>query len=552
MNDQSQLTKKHKTIRALENKAKKGDISALYQLAKYYTLGQYVEIDTELADVYYQQMLGIFQSQSLKIFSVKLLNFRVFDGIKMRCDNNHNPNLTVIIGNNGAGKTTLLDSIVISLSWLTKRITTNGGSGQLIQLSDIKNNESEYSSIITKFSIAKNIRYEIELSKAVDGSNSSRKNNLRDIGLLADIYKFANFKDDQFNFPIMAFYSVKRAVDIDGGDINAFDDIADQRKWSKFDGYSKALNGTADFKLFFRWFKYLEDDDNAEERFNADTRSSIEKLKAELEGDLFKEMEKDSKLHDFLISFKKERIEEIKNLEAKVHEGSKLQSSSFINCVKKAINDFMPEFSNIRIQRSPILDMLIDKNGMTLSVLQLSQGEKSLLALISDIARRLVLLNPSLDDPLKGNGVVLIDELDLHLHPKWQQTIVPNLVNTFPNIQFIVTTHSPEVVTTVNDKCIRILNNGEIFNAPKGSKGAKSSRMLERLFGVDARPPDESNTKDLKTYKELVYNDQWGGAEAQELRRKLNEEFGDGEPDLLELDLYIENRIWEIDIEKNQ
>lgn len=86
--------------------------------------------------------------------------------------------------------------------------------------------------------------------------------------------------------------------------------------------------------------------------------------------------------------------------------------------------------------------MTVIKNGSEISIFNLSQGEKTLIALVSDIARRLVILNPSLENPLNGYGIVLIDEIDLHLHPKWQQTIVQKLENTFPNIQFILSTHS--------------------------------------------------------------------------------------------------------------
>ncbi len=91
--------------------------------------------------------------------------------------------------------------------------------------------------------------------------------------------------------------------------------------------------------------------------------------------------------------------------------------------------------------------MLIDKHGETLNVSQLSQGEKSLMTLVGDIARRLAMMNPSLASPLEGDGIVLIDEVDLHLHPKWQRSLLERLTTTFPGCQFVVTTHSPLVVS---------------------------------------------------------------------------------------------------------
>ena len=111
--------------------------------------------------------------------------------------------------------------------------------------------------------------------------------------------------------------------------------------------------------------------------------------------------------------------------------------------VLHALEIFMPGYSNLRIQRKPRMRMMINKGKQQLDILQLSQGEKSLLALVGDIARRLAMMNPLLEDPLKGEGIILIDEIDLHLHPHWQRNIVRRLRETFPNCQFILTTHSP-------------------------------------------------------------------------------------------------------------
>jgi predicted ATP-binding protein involved in virulence len=84
----------------------------------------------------------------------------------------------------------------------------------------------------------------------------------------------------------------------------------------------------------------------------------------------------------------------------------------------------MPYMDNLSVRRRPRLHMAIDKNGETLNVAQLFQGEKSLMALVGDIARRLAMLNPALDNPLTGDGIVSIDEVDLHLHPSWQRSLI--------------------------------------------------------------------------------------------------------------------------------
>jgi predicted ATP-binding protein involved in virulence len=98
--------------------------------------------------------------------------------------------------------------------------------------------------------------------------------------------------------------------------------------------------------------------------------------------------------------------------------------------------------------------LLVTKDGMLLDARQLSDGERGLLALVLDLAKRLSQANPGLSDPVKlGEAVVLIDELDLHLHPKWQRTIVERLTKVFPRCQFIATT-LPQIVAAVEpSKC---------------------------------------------------------------------------------------------------
>ena len=99
--------------------------------------------------------------------------------------------------------------------------------------------------------------------------------------------------------------------------------------------------------------------------------------------------------------------------------------------------------------------MEVVKDGEVFNIEQLSDGEKSLIAMIGDLARRLSIANPGVREPLHGRGIVLIDEVELHLHPAWQRDILPRLMNTFPNVQFMVTTHSPLVLAQLNSALYR-------------------------------------------------------------------------------------------------
>jgi len=138
--------------------------------------------------------------------------------------------------------------------------------------------------------------------------------------------------------------------------------------------------------------------------------------------------------------------------------------------------------------------MLIDKNNSTISLEQLSDGEKNLIALVGDIARRLAIANPTNENPLKGEGIILIDEIDLHLHPSWQRMIIPKLIEVFPNCQFIVSTHSPQILSHVKAENIFLLNQTEnniFITKPTQSFGLNTDRILEDLMLVPARPNKE-------------------------------------------------------------
>ncbi|MGM8900874.1 AAA family ATPase, partial [Psychrobacter sp. 1Y4] len=116
-----------------------------------------------------------------------------------------------------------------------------------------------------------------------------------------------------------------------------------------------------------------------------------------------------------------------------------------LELVNLAIKTLVPEIKNIEVDRSSgKARLMVDNFGNRVNIAQLSQGQKMLVALSGDLARRLVKLNPNSENPLHSHGVVVIDEIELHLHPKWQQEILINLQKTFPNLQFIVTTHSPQ------------------------------------------------------------------------------------------------------------
>lgn len=174
----------------------------------------------------------------------------------------------------------------------------------------------------------------------------------------------------------------------------------------------------------------------------------------------------------------------------------------------------------------------------------LSDGTRSVITMVADLAYRMSCLNPQLgaDTIKETEGIVLIDEVDMHLHPIWQQSILYDLLETFPKVQFIVTTHSPQVLSTVPAQCIRSIywEKGEsIIRGFNFTLGAETSQILEQVQNVGARPEFLPIVKALEEYLELVRVGEWDTPRAKELRAELDKWAQGNEPALLRADMDI-------------
>lgn len=162
-----------------------------------------------------------------------------------------------------------------------------------------------------------------------------------------------------------------------------------------------------------------------------------------------------------------------------------------------------------------------------LKVSQLSDGIRNMLAMVGDIAYRCHKLNAhwGADAARKTHGIVMIDEVDMHLHPSWQQTVLTELCAAFPKLQFIVTTHSPQVLSTIRRENIRVLDGNSAEMPVASTYGQPSGDVMHSVMLVDPQPPIEEKQK-IDRLTELVDQGNWSGTEAQGLLQQLTQALG--------------------------
>jgi len=410
----------------------------------------------------------------VKVKRLKMNSFRGISDLTLEFDTDEP---TVFIGINGVGKSSILECLAILLYWVTKRIQTPNSSRGLFTEDDIKNGCKETHNEIT-ISINDLPEVVCSLTKVRKGRNKDTSN----IGKLKEVVDRIHSQLEANSYaalPLAVYYPTNRAV------IDILLKIRTKHLFEQTAYEEVLIGGQIDFRRFFEWFRDREDLEN-EVRLN--------------DSDQYRDRE--------------------------------------LEAVRYAIANLLDGWSNLRVRRSP-LRMTVNKEGDELIVNQLSDGEKCLLALAGDLARRLAIANPNPDcNPLEGSGVVLIDEIELHLHPKWQRAIIPNLKKTFPNCQFIITTHSPQVISDL--KWVHLLRSTSegiaIDRVP--SFGKDSNRILETLMGTPERP--QQIKEDLRELFRLIDKGELG--KAREFRQNLADKMGEEDPEFVRADWLIQRK----------
>ncbi len=420
----------------------------------------------------------------MKLKRLTLTNFRCFSSFSMAIDER----LTVIVAKNGAGKTSILDAIATGLDQFITRLP---------KVSGINPKDSDFL-VYSDGSKPAYMRIALESTHGIRWDRTEKRDQTQKTqneiptpygtqSLNDNVDKLIEAYNDNspFHLPIFAYYGTGRGV---------FEVPQKHRDFKKrcFEALEGALEAKANFRRFFEYFYFLEKLERRGQKQDSD------------------------------------------------YQQPELQT------IRKAIESAMPMFRNPRTELLPLcflIDWQTDNEIKTLRIEQLSDGNRTMLAMIMDIAARMAEANPDRENPLEIEGIILIDEVELHLHPGWQQTILPSILKTFPNLQFIVTTHSPQVLTTVPSSSIRAIH-WDSREQPslmpiEFSEGAESQQLLEDILGIKPRPQNIDIVKNLNRYLELISLEKWDSTEAIALRSKLNK-WGHGyEPALANADIDI-------------
>lgn len=329
----------------------------------------------------------------MRIDRISLTNMRLVGEQTKELVLDSTKNVVILLGDNGFGKTTILDAMATIMAPYSAQFPGIAD----YQLSDLdvhinrQGRRAKFLTVEAELSdngiVMRSVRYR-------KGTQTPPKANYEQMKQMAIAKKNAILAGEQnVELPLFAYYGTGRGQFQVPERRRGF-----QQAFERWDCYKSAINPETDFKRFFGWFDLMEDQERRDRE----------------------------KLRDF--NYK----------------------SPVLNAVRRALSEIVTSYRNPRIETRPLRFIMdrVDQDGSTheLRIEQLSEGYKIVIAMVADLAARMAEANPDMNNPLNSTGIVLIDEVDLHLHPRWQRDILSQLTKVFPNIQFVVSTHSPVIV----------------------------------------------------------------------------------------------------------
>ena len=370
----------------------------------------------------------------MRISKIHMENFRSIAHAEIDLDGQS----ALLFGVNGSGKSSVLQAInLIFERIITKVVQNRFKQSVMMEGTDVRGGTTQ-----CKISV----EFSLNGSTYTVGRQLDKKLNKRQDIHPKELERFASDYMQRFesvyfespeqksNIPIYVNYGVNRLVK------NIPLRIRKTHIFDPLYAYENAIQSMVEFRTFFEWFRNREDYEN----------------------------------------------------EVRSHEDPQYRDIQ-LQAVRQATEIMLPGFKDLCVKRNP-LKLKMNKNGVYFDVGQLSDGEKCLLALVGDLARRASMANPATANPLECEGIVLIDEIELHLHPTWQSTFVESLQKMFPNIQFLLTTHSPQVMVNLPDdiKIFRLdpVDSSFAFTEMQNLRGWDVNSILENNMQTLSQNPE--------------------------------------------------------------
>lgn len=418
----------------------------------------------------------------MKISELELTNFRCFKSLSLKLD----PQCTILVGINGAGKSTILDALAVALGGYIagfesihgvhihqedSRYETNTAGSRI-------DTQPQFPVVVRAFGevAGREIGWQRELSGL--GRRTTHGNAKRVIDIARSFQDRIRKGDSDCILPLVAYYGTARLWMQKKNRTISF---KSDKKLSRQTGYIDCLNIASNEKQMMQWFEEMT----------------------------YIQLQEGAKVPE---------LEAVK----------KALKRCYLS-VDSAITD--AEFSYNVKSKDLEITLHRDKEVSRLPVKMLSDGEKGIISLVADIAYRMALLNPDLlDRVLEAPGVVLIDEIDMHLHPSWQKKIIVDLMEIFPNIQFVVTTHSPSVLANVEKEHIRVLDHYQLYDSPSTTYGRSTEEILREIMYTEVRPEKVLNLK--SAFDSAIDNEDFTAA--QNLLDEMKHILGENSKDVVE------------------
>ena len=405
-------------------------------------------------------------------------NFRGFEDISVE----FSEGINLLVGNNGSGKTSLIEAISLALGTgfaMLHGVSTRYMNDDTVRYVYKKDGDATHSlqrqfpqSIACDFIWMEELIHSIGMTREGEASNAEINNyNLPRKISLA-------FNDSNSKAPIFCLQNFDRDWHLakNTQDINVTTGMT-----LRSDGYKECLTGKGNEETIQKWCLKMS----------------------------FLEFQKKREVHEYQL---------------------------FKNTIKKFMSIMLETSDDVKIEYS------VESSGMELtigehkdSIYNLSTGYRAILSMIMELAYRASVLNPTMQDFSELEGVVLIDEIDAHLHPKWQWKILDAIRQVFPRVQFIIATHSPIVISSVKDARIIKLIDLKTTEVLEPAYGYTADDVLELRQGSTARP--ENIVKRMQSLENAV--DDGDFDKADKLLQDAKDEFGEASPIYNEMNRFI-------------